>query len=335
MKIMKLTKTATFLMISLFVFSCVPARKFEEAKKKQETCETENATLKADFIDIENKYNEQTKELEGIKRKIKSLETDTTLLGMNFRNLTRTYNEVNSSYELLKKLNKELLEGNRAETRKLSSELQYTQEKLQLKEDALKKLEAELLAKQENLEKLNEELKIREEKVNELERVLKEKDLAVDALRQKVANALVGFENQGLTIRKEKGKVYVSLDEKLLFASGSIKVEQNGVRALKELAKVLEQNEDINVLIEGHTDDVPMSGTGLIKDNWDLSVMRATSVLKILLTGGNIEPSRLTAAGRGEFLPINPEKTKEARAQNRRTEIILTPKLDELFEILE
>jgi chemotaxis protein MotB len=323
------------IIITLFAFACVPARKFEEAKKKKEACETENATLKSDFRDIENKYNEQVNELESIKRKIKALETDTTLLGMNFRNLTRTYNEVNNSYELLKKLNKELLDGNQVETQKLSGQLQYTQEKLQMKEDALKKLELELLAKKENLEKLNAELKVREEKVNELQRVLKEKDMAVDALRQKVANALVGFENQGLTIRKEKGKVYVSLDEKLLFASGSIKVEQNGVKALKELSKVLEQNEDINVMIEGHTDDVPMSGTGLIKDNWDLSVMRATSVLKIMLDGSRINPTRLTAAGRGEFLPLNPDKTKEARAQNRRTEIILTPKLDELFEILE
>lgn len=124
------------------------------------------------------------------------------------------------------------------------------------------------------------------------------------------------------------------MDESLLFASGKTNVEPKGIEALKNVAKVLEQNIDINVLVEGHTDDVPMKGAGEIKDNWDLSVMRATSVTKIMLSSAKIESSRITAAGRGEFFPLDPAKTAEARKKNRRTEIILTPKLDELLKVL-
>ena len=125
------------------------------------------------------------------------------------------------------------------------------------------------------------------------------------------------------------------MDESLLFSSGKTAVEPKGIEALKNVAKVLEQNADINILVEGHTDDVPMAGKGEIKDNWDLSVIRATSVTKIILQNSKTDPKRITSAGRGEFFPLDPAKTPEARKKNRRTEIILTPKLDELLKVLE
>ena len=203
------------------------------------------------------------------------------------------------------------------------------------KQDELKALEKKLDNKEKSLDNLNAELKKREERVNELEDILKRKDEAVNALKKKVTDALLGFEGKGLTITQKNGKVYVSLEESLLFASGSTSVEKKGESALIKLAKVLEENTDINILVEGHTDDVPMSGSGQIKDNWDLSVMRATSIVKILTKNSNIDPTRLTAAGRGEDMPLDPANTKEARAKNRRPEIILTPKLDELFKLLE
>jgi chemotaxis protein MotB len=127
----------------------------------------------------------------------------------------------------------------------------------------------------------------------------------------------------------------VSLDEKLLFKSGSIVVDPAGVNALKRLATILEQNPDINITIEGHTDNVPLTTSPSMKDNWDLSVKRATSIVRILLEGGRIAPSRLTAAGRGEFIPVEAANTPTARQKNRRTEIILTPKLDELYQIID
>jgi chemotaxis protein MotB len=157
----------------------------------------------------------------------------------------------------------------------------------------------------------------------------------VGTLRKKVADALLGFENQGLTVTQKNGKVYVSLDEKLLFKSGSTVVDPKGVSALKKLADVLEQNPEINVMIEGHTDDVPVMNGSAYKDNWDLSALRATSIVRILLEGSSINPQRLTTAGRSQYLPVDPAKTAEARQKNRRTEIILSPKLDELYKLVE
>jgi len=144
----------------------------------------------------------------------------------------------------------------------------------------------------------------------------------------------MGFEGKGLTVHMKDGKVYVSLEEKLIFASGKWDVSNEGVAALKDLAKVLEKNPDISILIEGHTDNVPLSSQNQVKDNWDLSTMRATSIVKILLANGKIDPKRLVASGRGEYLPVVPNNSPANKAKNRRTEIILSPKLDELMQII-
>ena len=322
-------------LIATLLFSCVPARKFEETNMKYKKCEEEAERLKTVNREMETELTENRALIKEINRKVENLERDTANSGNAFRQLTKNYDKLGATYEILLKKNKELLAGSAAETTKLTGQLQLTQDQLQKKEDALKIMERELELKKSNLEELNIELKKREEKVNELELVLKKKDEAVNELKKKVSAALLGFEGQGLTVEQKNGKVYVSLDEQLLFSSGSVKVEAKGVQALKKLAKVFEQNPDINVLIEGHTDDVPMSGSGAIKDNWDLSVIRATSILKIILANSKTDPKRLMAAGRGEFMPVDPGKTPEARKKNRRTEIILTPKLDELFQLLE
>jgi chemotaxis protein MotB len=188
----------------------------------------------------------------------------------------------------------------------------------------------------EDLKTSQEALKAREAKLTELQTILARKDSTVKALKTKVTDALLGFQNNGLTVEQKNGKVYVSLEEKLLFASGSISVDAKGAEAIKSLAKVLEQNPDINILVEGHTDNVPYSSaSGGIKDNWDLSVLRATSIVRIIIQSSKVNETRLTAAGRGEFFPIDKANTAEARKKNRRTEIILTPKLDELLQILE
>ena len=155
----------------------------------------------------------------------------------------------------------------------------------------------------------------------------------MNALKSKVSEALSGFEGKGLTVTQKEGKVYVSLDEKLLFKSGKWDVDPKGQDALKKLAAVLENNQDVNITIEGHTDDLAYSGNGNIQDNWDLSTKRATSIVKIILSNSKIDPVRLIASGRSCYLPVDDAKTAEARAKNRRTEIILTPKLDVLYEL--
>ncbi|MCX2739403.1 OmpA/MotB family protein [Pontibacter anaerobius] len=185
------------------------------------------------------------------------------------------------------------------------------------------------------IERLNADLKAREARLAELQRILDEKDAAVANLRNRVSKALLGFNDKDLTIDVRNGKVYVSLAEQLLFNSGSTKVDPKGVDALRKLASVLQEQKDVNVLVEGHTDDVPIAkGTVGMQDNWDLSVLRATEITRILANAG-VDPTRVTPSGRSKYVPLDEAKTKEARQKNRRTEIILTPKLDELFQILE
>ena len=318
----------------LSLYSCVPLRRMEEEQTKRKNCEAELATFKSNNEACDAKFKETSRNLEEHQRMVAGLTKDTSILGVSYRNTVNRYDKLNIiNEELLKKYN-QLLEGNRNDTKKINGELQLTQEQFLKKQDELKQLELVLNAQKKELDQLNVELKKREARVAELEFVLKSKDEAVVKLKKTLSDALLGFEGKGLTITQKNGKVYVSMDESLLFASGSINVEAKGIEALKKVAKVLEQNEDINVLIEGHTDDVPMMGKGEIKDNWDLSVMRATSIVKIITKNSKVDPKRLTAAGRAEYVPLDAAKSVEARKKNRRTEIILTPKLDELFKVL-
>ena len=175
----------------------------------------------------------------------------------------------------------------------------------------------------------------RSRRVNELEAMLRSREEAINAIRRKVTDALTGFDGKGLSISIKNGNVYVSMDDKLLFRSGSFEIDPNGARAVHDLATVLAQNPDINVMVEGHTDDVPYRPNGQLRDNLDLSAKRATTVVRLLLENKGIAPSRIIAAGRGESLPVASGKTSEARAKNRRTEIILTPKLDELMQLMQ
>lgn len=315
--------------------SCVPQRLMEETKSKLSTCETESAALRKSNQENEAKLAELNERMTKEEKELAGLQRDTAIMSTNLRLLQNKYDKLNSvNDQLLDKYNR-MLVGSEKDNAKLSGQLQLTQEQLLKKEDELKALEARLNKQQKDLDALSAQLKMREARVNELEAVLKSKDQATADLKKKLQDALMGFEGKGLTITQKNGKVYVSMDESLLFESGKISVQPKGIEALKNVAKVLEQNPDINVLIEGHTDDVPMKGAGEIKDNWDLSVMRATSVTKIILQNSKTEPTRITSAGRGEFFPLDPAKTPEARKKNRRTEIILTPKLDELLKVLE
>lgn len=330
------------LAVAAVMSSCVPARQLEEAKTKASNCETELQKQKSEAREAIDKYDDIKTELEGAQKRLEGLRRDTTIQGKSIAMMTKNYDKLNETYNLLLEKNKELEAIDKADNKRLVSDLQLTQEQLQRKEDRLRRLEEDLDAKKKNLDILKDELdasnknlQAREEKVKELQSILTAKDSAVLSLKKKVTDALVGFENNGLTIQQKNGKVYVSLEERLLFASGSITVDSKGVEALKKLAKVLEQNVETNVLIEGHTDNVPYnSAGGAIKDNWDLSVLRATSIVKILSSSAKVDPVRLTAAGRGEYSPIDAANNAEARKKNRRTEIILTPKLDELFKVL-
>jgi chemotaxis protein MotB len=181
---------------------------------------------------------------------------------------------------------------------------------------------------------LSSDLQKREARLKEVEDILRKRDEASTALKNKLQQALLGFQQNGLTVDIRNGKVYVSLADKLLFPSGSIVIDQNGKAALKQFAIVLNKETDINIAVEGHTDDKKIINLGQIKDNWDLSVLRATSVTRYLTEVEKVDPHRLTATGKSEYQPVDPANSNDARAKNRRIEIVLTPKLDELYNLI-
>ena len=318
----------------LYLPACIPARQFDDMKGRYNKSEDENNRLKAENLSLETKNKEFGITTADQKKKIEQLQNDTTDMGIKTRRMIDLYEKLQESYDKLIKNSDRLNADASSDNKKLLSQLENTQADLIKKEDALKKMESELNKKESNLNDLNSKLKEREARMQELESILSKKDSTVKALKNSVSDALLGFENHGLTVTQKNGKVYVSLEEQLLFASGSTAVDPKGETALKQLAKVLEKNTDINVLIEGHTDNVPIKG-GVIKDNWDLSVQRATAVVRIITANSTVDPLRLTPAGRGEYQPVDKGNSAEARKKNRRIEIILTPKLDELLQVLE
>jgi chemotaxis protein MotB len=322
------------IMAVIFISACVPAKKYEEAKQKRKLCEEELIAIKEQNRRLDENFKELQQKNAKLNKRLEALKEDTSMLGNSLRMVSKNYDKLNNTYEILLNRNEELLKGNQRETKKLFENLKTSQMELRKQSDSLEMARAILQEKQDKLIKLQEELNARAKRVDELESILNKKDSVVNALKSKVQNALLGFENNGLTIEERNGKVYVSLDESLLFKSGSYQVDSKGKTVLRKLGGVLEKNQDVNVLVEGHTDNVPYNGKGQLSDNWDLSVRRATAVVKIILDGSKLDPERLTAAGRGEHFPIASNDTASGRSKNRRTEIILTPKLDELFEIL-
>lgn len=196
------------------------------------------------------------------------------------------------------------------------------------------KLSKALTAKSEDLDAKEKLLSEREKTLDEMRQIIARQDSITNNLNRILRNALLGFNSDELSVEIKNGKVYVSMSDKLLFKSGSSAVEDKGKDALKLLAGVLDKNPDIDILIEGHTDNVPIK-TSIYKDNWDLSVARATSIVRILSNDYKIVPTRMTASGKGEYFPKADNETVEGRTKNRRTEIILSPKLDELMKLLK
>ena len=239
------------------------------------------------------------------------------------------------AYDKLTSVQEKTIANTEAENIKMLSELNKRSEELRKKELALAEKEGQIIASQNKSNKLSGDLVQREKKIKELEDAIRHKDSAVKALNTSIAAALNSYKNLGLSVTEKDGKVYVSLEEKLLFKSGSYNIDEKGKAVLLTVAKALNENPDVTIMIEGHTDNVPFNGKGTLKDNWDLSVMRATTIVKILVDEGKVDPKRILAAGRGEHMPINTDNTSEGRQANRRTEIILTPQLSEILKSLE
>lgn len=324
----------SLLIIAITAVSCVPSRLHNELKAQKNKCTLENDSLKAANLNLTTRNNELSYQNDAHNGIVAKFERERAALENKIAQLEQQKEEIGLKYDQL------LKEGSLATTnteanKKLIRDLQKTKEDLQKREDEIAKKEKELKQKALDLEILSKELDVKNNRVEELEKLIASQDSTAQALKNSVANALIGFTDKGLTVELRNGKVYVMLEERLLFATGSTVVDAKGVDALKALAKVLEKDISNDILIEGHTDNVPMKGTGEIKDNWDLSTMRATSVVKIITSNSKISPDRLTAAGKGEYNPLDNSNTAEGRKKNRRIEVIITPKLDEIFKVLE
>jgi len=294
------------------------------SSKQHKALETDYERVLNDRNAINNRMNQLANENSTIKRQLTELQNTVK----DLETMTSERNKLQKQLADLQETMERYRKDRDRETGNMSAQMKRDRDELLRKEE-------ELSAKLRQMAQMQEEMDARNKRLMEVESILAKQEEMVNALRRKVSDALLGFEGKGLTIHTKNGKVYVSMEDKLLFKSGSYNIEPKGVEAINELSKVLAQNSDINVMIEGHTDDVVYRGSGELKDNWDLSVKRATTVVRALLNNSAINAERIIAAGRSEYVPLDNAKTSEARQKNRRIEIILSPKLDKLFEILE
>lgn len=308
----------------LCLSACVSRKKYDALGADLKRCRDEAAAFRRD---AETRLEEAQNEINRLRADLNRLRADTSRTGQELRR-ARSENRLlrNDKNDLERRLD-EIISLGRSETAQILTQLKDREERLKLAED-------ELREKQKLLDKQQVELAEKQRRVEELERILTEQKEALQALLGRIQNALKGYSGQGLRVYEKDGKVYVSLDEQLLFESGRTDVKPEGQRALRDLAAVLEKEIDISLTIEGHTDNVPLRPGSLMKDNWDLSVLRATSVARIILQNPGIAPQRIISAGRGEYLPVAPNATPEGRAQNRRTDIIITPRLQDILEVL-
>ncbi len=314
-------KTIIFFCSAIFLASCVSSRKYNETNARLQNCVSDKTSLEKQNQDLTVKLTEQKASFDQLTGKFDDLQKKHDASLAELENTRRNNDRIHAVNKELENQLEILKSGSSKEISSLMEKLQANQEDIQKREDQLRRAEAELQNKNQRL--------------SELQQALDQKDAAVQQLKQKVIAALTGFNNNGLSVTERNGKVYVSMDEKLLFKTAQWVVDEKGKQALKNLSELLAINPEINILIEGHTDNVPMRGSGEVKDNWDLSVMRATAVTKILLENKSIDPSRISASGRSEFVPVAIGETSDDRQKNRRTEIILTPRLDEIFKLLE
>ena len=308
----------------LGITSCVPVKKYNEAIEAEKKASEELTAIKSKSIENENARKDLEVYTTKAKADILQLKKDTALMGSNFRFLQAQYDLKVAENEVYERTIDQMRLKGAKETAGFQADIETRNQELQRKEEALKTMEQELIAKQKLLFE-------REQRVTELEEMLERKDLAMQTLKAKLVSSLKGFESKGLTVVEKNGKIYVSMEAKLLFASGSTTVEQEGKSALINLAKVLESEKDLEIVVEGHTDTDKLQSASHPKSNWELSVLRATSVIEILIANSKMSPKQIVAAGRGEFFPVD-EKDK---SKNRRIEVIISPNLNELYQLLE
>ena len=323
-------------LMALSLSSCVTWGKYEQLeatlnqqKKEHAITRQELLDMKDEYAALQRQYQQQSADLTDAVNLKEEQDATIRQLEDELRNLQLGFDTIEENYiQKLSGTNRSLQEADK-QLRALKEREKVATER----EKAAAEREKALQKQQAELEKRNAELQKNEQSAR---MALEAKKQELELLRTSVTKALTGFQDKGLNVDVKDGKVYVSMESKLLFPSGSWSVSKEGMAAIEGLARVLEENPDLNIMVEGHTDNVAYKGSGAVKDNWDLSVLRATTIVKLLLQyGPTIDPTRIEASGHGEFAPKVPNTSPENKAINRRTEIILTPKLDALLKAVE
>ena len=306
-------KTFLGLTLLLLASSCVSKKIYNELENKLANLQKEHADLTNENGELQKAKTQLESDKEGLTSELNKTKSDLEKLKADYVAAQNKYKVLQDAYAALEKNSGEALQTNLKKNNELLAELDAKSKALAIEKERLNK----------NAQRLQE-----------LEDLIAAKEAAMKKLKDTLSKALNGFEGKGLTVEQKNGKVYVSMENKLLFNSGSWAVGSEGKKAVIEVGKVLGDNPDISVLIEGHTDDDGFSSSGPIANNWDLSTKRATAIVAILSENKAINKQNLTAAGRGEFSPLASNATADGKAKNRRIEIILTPRLDEIAEML-
>jgi len=311
------------LLLAITLGSCVPAKTYNDLVAKEQNCADELKRYKTSSLDYEAQLKTIQARAELMQADVMKLKSDTSALGNQYRSLQAKYNQSVSMGASFEEQLDKIKDSDAKHLARLRSDLEAKIIETQSKEDALMAAEKELKEKQILLAE-------REQRVAELEEIISRQEMAVNALEMKISQALRGFENKGLKVEERNGKIYVSLEAKLLFASGSTKVESEGRKAIIELAKAVQGDDELEIIVEGHTDSDALSSASHPKNNWELSVLRSTSVVSIMMDNSTINPMILSASGRSSYHPVDPND----KAKNRRIEVIIAPRLDALFELI-
>ena len=308
--------------------SCVSSKVHNALKSQHNEALAELTDLRRAKGELDNAYSDAQRKLEEAEKSRQTLMSDTMSSGEKIRKLSRNYADLNKSYEFLLENNNALLSQSARENRAMLERLQDLDMKLRDKQDSLE-------TERQTLVELTQKLEQRSARVNELESIIGKQDSTVRHIRNTLGHALKAYEGKGLSVETRDGKVYVSLENSLLFASGSWTVNDKAKAALGALAQVLAENPSMQINVEGHTDNDAFKGKPAVQDNWDLSVMRATAVVKAIVGNSGVNPTRIVASGRSEYLPLLPNDSPENKAINRRTEVIVSPDYSELFKLME
>lgn len=306
-------KISLGLLIMVLSTSCVSKKIYNDLENKFADLKKENRSISDENAELLKTKNQLELEREALKGDLNKVKSERDKLLADYDALQNKMNVLQESYKALEKNSNEALQSNMNKNRDLLAQLDAKGKALAIEQERLSK----------NAQRLQE-----------LEGLIAAKEASMRKLKETLSKALNSFEGKGLTVEQKNGKVYVSMENKLLFNSGSWTVGTEGKKAVVELGKVLGENPEISVLIEGHTDNDGFSSAGPIANNWDLSTKRATAIVAILSENSAINKQNLTAAGRSEFSPLASNATAEGKAKNRRIEIILTPRLDEIAEML-